>query len=119
MCGLCGVVGGTHWAETLGGPPERLARVAALNRVLAVYGLTATDWRGTAYLLSDRSGRTEIATDMMHLWRAAETMLDQACDPLDPRVMARLGETPLGEMPPDAAHLGAVPSPAARLGGPS
>ena len=98
MCGLCGVLGsGPHWTEASSGTGElrtrrreRLERMALANRVLAHYGLKAEDWQGSAYLLSTRTGRTEIVDNLTHLWQAADRMIGRACDPLDPAVIALL-----------------------------
>jgi|SRR5271163_735658 len=99
MCGLCGMLGGeVHWtdrAPPTGAAPqtrraERLYRVALINAVLGHYGLAAADWQGSSYLLSSRTGRTEIVADLPQLWRAAEAMLGRRCDPLEPALVARL-----------------------------
>ena len=102
MCGLCGVLGGgEHWtevgsgAETAPVPPlrrraERLRRVGLANAVLAHYGLSLGDWQGASYVLSGRTGRTEIVGDLAHVWQTAERMLGRPCDPLDPALIERL-----------------------------
>ena len=107
MCALCGVLGGNeHWADatarpgvyTRGADPvmrrrERANRVLIANRVLALFGLTLSDWQGSAYLLSTRTGKTEIVEDLAHLWAAAERLSGRPCDPLDESVLARLEGT--------------------------
>ena len=103
MCGLCGMLGGeAHWtdgAPSAGGGSntaaptrrvERLYRVALTNAVLAHYGLALADWEGSRYLLSNRTGRTEIVGDLAQLWQMAEGMLGRRCDPLDPTLVERL-----------------------------
>ncbi len=104
MCALCGVLGGNeHWADavarpgvyTRNGEPverrrERVNRVAAANRVLAAYALTLSDWQGSSYVLSNRTGKSEVIEDLGHLWPAAERMIGRACDPLDPDIIARV-----------------------------
>jgi hypothetical protein len=102
MCGLCGMLGGeVHWLErrpaASGGDAaipthraERLHRATLLNRVLQDYGLTLADWQGSSYMLSNRTGRTEIAANLMEIWKAAERMRGRRCDPLDPALLERL-----------------------------
>ncbi|MGO8917911.1 MAG: hypothetical protein ACLQJR_18575 [Stellaceae bacterium] len=102
MCGLCGVLGGgEHWTEVGAGagnaqpvPPrrraERLRRVGLVNAVLAHYGLTLGDWQGASYVLSSRTGRTEIVGDLAQVWQTAAQMSGRPCDPLDPTLVERL-----------------------------
>jgi hypothetical protein len=103
MCGLCGMLGGeVHWTDRAGSADERAGarvmtpraerfqRVALINAVLGHYGLALTDWQGSSYLLSNRTGRTEIVADLMQIWRAAEGMLGRPCDPLEPALVERL-----------------------------
>jgi hypothetical protein len=104
MCGLCGALGGSdHWADAAArvgvfNPAEapvlrrreRARRVDAANRVLALQGLVLADWQGSAYVLSTRTGKTEIVADLGHLWAAAETLSGQACDPLSSELLDRL-----------------------------
>jgi hypothetical protein len=96
MCSLCGVLGGNeHWADTVARPGvytrnasaierrrERANRVHIANRVLVQFGVAISDWRGTAFLLSTRTGKTEIIADLGHLWPAAEKLAGRVCDPL-------------------------------------
>ncbi len=69
---------------------ERLYRVALLNAVLGHYRLAVSDWQGSAYLLSNQTGRTEIVSDLMQLWQTAERMLGRRCDPLEVTLVERL-----------------------------
>ena len=96
MCSLCGVLGGNeHWADAVARPGvlratpsrierrrERVNRVRIANRVLAQFGLTISDWQALAFLLSTRTGKTEIIADLGHLWPAAEKLAGRVCDPL-------------------------------------
>jgi hypothetical protein len=96
MCSLCGVLGGNeHWADAVARPGvytrnasaierrrERMNRVRIANRVLTQFGMVISDWRGTAFLLSTRTGKTEIIADLGHLWPAAEKLTGRVCDPL-------------------------------------
>ena len=107
MCSLCGVLGsGGYWADAVARPGvftrnisvidrrrERANRVRVANRVLAAFGLTVSDWQGTAFLLSTRTGKTEIIGDLGHLWPAAERLTGRVCDPLALPLIERLERT--------------------------
>jgi hypothetical protein len=99
MCGLCGMLGGReHWADAapaVGAPAgagrrARLERVRLVNRVLAHYGLRLDDWQASAFLLSSRTGHTEIVGDLAALWPAAQRMTGRRLDPLDPALLDAL-----------------------------
>jgi hypothetical protein len=101
MCGLCGVLGGgTHWTEERSGDggggsaqtrrAARLARVRLVNAVLAHYRLKLADWQGSSYVVSSATGQSELASDIVQVWRVAERMAGQPCDPLDPALIERL-----------------------------
>ena len=104
MCALCGVLGRQgHWSESDAAPAafearrethsrqrERQARTRLLNTVLRHYGLSLSDWAGNGYLLSSRTGRTEIFEDLGRLWSAAERLSGKRCDPLDEQLLAAL-----------------------------
>jgi hypothetical protein len=104
MCSLCGVLGGyEHWTDAAARPGvftrnaspierrrERANRVRIANRVLARFGLSLSDWQGTSFLLSTRTGKTEIIPDLGHLWPAAERLTGRLCDPLAQDVIDRL-----------------------------
>jgi hypothetical protein len=104
MCALCGVLGGNeHWADAVARTGvysrsrdiiqrrrERINRVRIANRVLTQFGMSLADWRGASFLLSTRTGKTEIIADLGHLWPAAERLAGRVCDPLDQGVLERL-----------------------------
>jgi hypothetical protein len=104
MCALCGVIGGAeHWADAHDRPGsftrntgpverrrERARRVVQANRLLVHFGLTLTDWRGAAFVLSTRTGRTRLVDNLAHLWIAAEALAGRPLDPLDPALLDRL-----------------------------
>jgi len=104
MCSLCGVLGGNeHWADAVARPGvftrnarlierrrERVNRVRVANRILARFGMALADWQGTAFLLSTRTGKTEIIADLGHLWPVAERLSGRVCDPLAPSLIDRL-----------------------------
>lgn len=96
MCSLCGLLGGNeHWAEAVARPGvytrnvdvierrrERRNRMRIANAILAQFGMTLSDWQGSSFLLSTRTGKTEIIADLGHLWPAAERLSGRICDPL-------------------------------------
>ena len=104
MCSLCGVLGGNeHWADAVARPGvftrntdridrrrERANRVRIANQVLTPFGMTLSDWQDSAFLLSTRTGKTEIIEDLGHLWPTAERLCGRPCDPLDEAVMASM-----------------------------
>ena len=92
-----------HWTESQANPEvfaaratphthrrERQQRVRIANRVLAVYGLTLSEWSGVTYLLKNRTGGTALVPDLAALWPAAESLGKCSCDPLDDALLARL-----------------------------
>jgi hypothetical protein len=97
MCGLCGVfLGERHWTDATVGATasggrtrrhERLHRVAQANRILKQYGLTLSDWQGSAYLLGNQTGQTAIVPSVAAVWPAAERLRKQSIDPLDARLI--------------------------------
>jgi hypothetical protein len=108
MCALCGVLGGAeHWADAHDRPGaftrntgpierrrERARRVTLANRILRPIGLSLSDWQGTSFLLSTRTGKTELVDNLAHLWGAAERLLGRPIDPLDPDFLERLDLQP-------------------------
>ncbi len=98
MCGLCGILGGSaHWADAVPSVErgatrrrERLDRVRLVNDVLRPFALRLHDWQGSAFLLSNRTGRTEIVDDLAALWSAAARMTGRVLDPLDPALIGAL-----------------------------
>ena len=104
MCSLCGVLGGNeHWADAVARPGvftrnrdrvdrrrERANRVRIANQVLACFGMSLSDWQGSAFILSTRTGKTELIEDLGHLWPAAERLIGRPCDPLAVSVIERM-----------------------------
>ena len=102
MCGLCGVLA----CARRGGAPEptllqasgsaaarrqeRHRRVRLLNQVLRQYGLGVEDFAGTALVLRNRTGRSEIVASVAALWPAAERLSGKPCDPFEPALLATL-----------------------------
>jgi hypothetical protein len=97
MCSLCGVLGGNeHWADAIARPGvftrnngrtdrrrERRNRVRVANQILKHFGMTLSDWQASAFVLSNRTGKTEIVENLAHLWQTAERLSGSICDPLD------------------------------------
>lgn len=104
MCSLCGTLdSGRHWSDAQANPEafaarirthtwhrERQERTALLNRILAPYALSVSDWQGSAYLLRTHTGQTVIVDNLGALWAEAEALLKRPCDPLDPALLAKL-----------------------------
>jgi hypothetical protein len=101
MCGLCGVLGdGSHWADGVADRPAsavpwlrrqaRRQRVTFGNAILRPYGLSLTDWQGSAFLLRNRTGATEMVDSLGDLWPKAERLAGMEIDPLDPALLDAL-----------------------------
>ena len=99
MCGLCGVLDlADHWTN---GPaidggsavarPEadRRLRALAANDILSLFELELESWAGR-YALRSRTGKMAVVDNLGSLWAEAERLAGQACDPLDPMVLAKL-----------------------------
>lgn len=99
MCGLCGLLGeDIHWSDPLGDEVprrrERLRRISAINRVMAPFRLSVSDFQGSAYLVHGATGRQELASGLDELWSKAQAILGRPLDPLDSRVLDYLETTP-------------------------
>jgi hypothetical protein len=108
MCVLCWqFITEEHWTDrrgsdddtitgTAGSDRERARRRARhhrtliLNQILSHYGLQLDDWQSRSYMLSDRKGKTVLVADLGLLWPAAQQLLGQCLDPLDPWLLERL-----------------------------
>ena len=69
---------------------ERFHRVKLINESLRVFALRLDDWQGQSFILSSRTGKTEIVDNLMAVWPAAEQMIGRPLDPMNPEVLARL-----------------------------
>jgi hypothetical protein len=102
MCAFCGaLVQERHWAD---GPerrdPEaegaaswrqrRQAQVALANRILCQYGLEVRDWNAQLFVLTNRTGQSEVVPHLATLWSTAERLGQCRCDPLDPALLVRV-----------------------------
>ncbi len=107
MCEVCAIFGaGEHWsdfgrernerfpfADIQHYRTERRRRLGLLNRLLEPMGLCCEDWDGEAVAVLDRHGRQRLAPTLGDIWAAADAMAPgQRVDPLDPTLLARLGD---------------------------
>jgi len=106
MCGLCGVLGISHWTElsahrdsftptaarTVGA--ERQQRVRLVNRILAPVRIRVADWAASSYLVTSATGRSEVVDDVQAVWAAVEKLRGRPLDPLDDGYLALLAPSP-------------------------
>jgi len=96
MCSLCAALGGSrYWTDAAGHDEfrhnggkvtlrvEREKRVNFLNHILAISGLSISDWGGNSYVLEDGNGRRENVYNLAGIWDAVDEMVTTPCDPLD------------------------------------
>ena len=90
MCALCGALVTEHWSDRGDVRRSRALRTRMVAEVLRGFGLTLSDWGGSAYVLADRKGRAEVVHDLSTLWLQAERLAGRPLDPLDPALVAAL-----------------------------
>jgi hypothetical protein len=102
MCGLCGgIERERHWTDRLeetdsdadgaaAWRQRRQAQVALANRILCQHGLEVRDWSAHLFVLSNRTGQSELVPQLAAVWSAAERLGRSRCDPLDLALLARL-----------------------------
>jgi len=102
MCGLCGVLGIVHWAETSAHPEaftggkrrtiraERAHRSAVVNAALAPYRMKVADFQASSYVVSSATGRRVIVDDLQAVWGAVEGLRGASVDPLDSEWLSAL-----------------------------
>lgn len=102
MCGLCGLLGITHWTETSAHEnaftgdgrktlrAERLHRTKIVNATLRPKRIRLSDFQATRYLLSSPTGKTILVDDIQEVWGAFEKLTGQSLDPLDSTYLALL-----------------------------
>jgi hypothetical protein len=109
MCVLCGeFVMQVHWTDHSFDDKENTSSVVVgdnqlrarqrdrhhrtdlANQILRYYGLNLQEWHGSKFVLSDRKGSSEIVHDLGSLWPAAEKMVRDRLDPLDPSFIEAL-----------------------------
>jgi hypothetical protein len=103
MCSLCGILGGNdHWTEPLkregvyvraSAPAEsrreRTLRISEANAILGLIGLSLEDWQASAYVLRNKTGRTEVVEELAALWPTVAKMAGRPLDPLDAETLQR------------------------------
>ena len=102
MCSLCdGLQPERHWTDRLEGADadaeaaaawrqSRQRQVVLANRILGQHGLEVRDWNAHSFVLSNRTGQSELVPQLAAMWSAAERLGRCRCDPLDPALLARL-----------------------------
>lgn len=107
MCAFCSLLSdGPHWTEagTDAGRTtdrqsgrarylDRLYRAKLVNRILAHYGCTVSDWGNNKYIVRSLRGQTAIVDNLMQVWVAAEQIAKKPADPLDPNLLSALAES--------------------------
>jgi hypothetical protein len=68
---------------------ERILRIAEANTILALFGLSLEGWQTDSYILRNRTGKSEVVSDLAALWPAAEALAGRLLDPLEPDVLDR------------------------------
>ncbi|HJS87456.1 MAG TPA: hypothetical protein VJ779_18540 [Acetobacteraceae bacterium] len=107
MCVLCSqIFTEVHWSErqldpsmTSEGAGETLrrqsrhARIRLIGKVLAQYGLEASDdLSATNYVVGDRKGNRVVVASLAGLWPEAARLAGRPLDPLDKGLLAGLLE---------------------------
>ena len=106
MCG--GLEREPHWTDRLPrDDPDaeaaaswrrsREAQVAIVNRILGQRGLAVRDWNAHVFVLSNRTGESEMVPQLAAVWSVAERRWQCRCDPLDPALLAGLPQGDGGE----------------------
>ena len=101
MCGLCGVLGvHEHWTDSretlkrrkvaVNQSQERAYQVRVANRLLSLQGLRLRDWQGRSFVVSNRTGASEIVNHLAEIWLAADKLSKKSIDPLDPELILAL-----------------------------
>jgi len=76
--------GAASWRQS------REAQVALVNRILGQDGLEVRDWNGHVFVLSNRTGQSELVSRLAAVWSTAERLGRCRCDPLNPVLLSRL-----------------------------
>jgi hypothetical protein len=103
VCGACGILGGgPDWLDRVDNPAgvphqsgltlvaERQRRVALVNLLLQHRTLRLREF-GRRMVIASPTGGAEIVDDLRHVWMQADRMAEGGVDPLDPKVLERLG----------------------------
>src|SRR2546422_715735 len=114
MCTLCGgVEQARHWTDRLEGTASseaeepaawrqgRQLQIALANRILSQHGLAVRDWDAHTFVLSNRTGQSELVSRLAAGWSTAERLRRCPCDPLKPVLPSPLeGGGGVEEAPP-------------------
>lgn len=101
MCIICSeLVGSEAWSESVPisttaevSTRSRLTRGEILSAVARVVGVEAgVEAHGVGYSVSDRKGRTELASSLEEAWLAIERLSGRRIDPLDESLLGGLSE---------------------------
>src|SRR2546427_11044511 len=126
---MCSLVGGLEqeqqWTDRLEGTgaeaegpaawrQSRQAQVGLANRILSQHGLAVRDWDAHTFVLSNRTGQSELVSRLAAVWSTAERLGRCRRGPLNPVPLSPLGGEGGGEgaatwfrVPPSPAFLGA------------
>src|SRR2546427_11731375 len=110
MCTLCGgVEQARHWTDRLQGTASseaeepaawrqgRQLQIALANRILSQHGLAVRDWDAHTFVLSNRTGQSELVSRLAAVWGPAERRGRCRCAPLNPVPPSPLGGAGGGE----------------------
>lgn len=104
MCGLCAALNASrNWTDLAGksefsldGRPvnvrqERNQLVGVVNRVLAHYGVSVSDWGGSSYVVTNQRRQNENVLNLNGVWAAVDALMEhERPDPLDERFLDQL-----------------------------
>jgi len=97
-----GVEQARHWTDRLEGTASseaeepaawrqgRQLQIALANRILSQHGLAVRDWDAHTFVLSNRTGQSELVSRLAAVWSTAERLGRCRCDPLNPVLLSRL-----------------------------
>src|SRR2546428_3781994 len=104
MCTLCGgVEQARHWTDRLEGTASseaeepaawrqgRQLQIALANRILSQHGLAVRDWDAHTFVLSNRTGQSELVSRLAAGWGTPPRPRRRRRDPLNPVPLSRPG----------------------------
>src|SRR2546430_17297792 len=102
MCSLCGgLEQEQHWTDRLEGTgaeaegpaawrQSRQAQVGLANRILSQHGLAVRDWDAHTFVLSNRTGQSELVSRLAAVWGTPGRLGRRPRGPLKPGPPSRL-----------------------------